>query len=64
MDASAPNYRHRCLLVIFTEAYDAHREVPAKFSALVDLCDQAVIAYGECACCDEKPDPNRASQPG
>lgn len=61
MDASAPNYLHRCLLVIFTEPYDPHREVPAKFSALVDLCDQTVVAFGECACCDENDECNRSS---
>ncbi|PLP97417.1 hypothetical protein CYJ10_26590 [Cupriavidus pauculus] len=61
MDASAPSYRHRCLLVIFTELNDPHREVPAKFSALVDLCDQTVVAFGECACCDEKDDRSHAS---
>jgi hypothetical protein len=60
MDASAPNYRHRCLLVIFTEPYDPHREAPVKFSALVDLCDQTVAAFGECACADEQYDPHRA----
>jgi hypothetical protein len=42
--------------VIFTEPYDPHREVPAKFSALVDLCDQTVAAFGECACADEQQD--------
>lgn len=52
MDASAPNYKHRCLLVMFTEPNDRHRELPVKFSALVDLCDQAVVAFGECACGD------------
>jgi hypothetical protein len=53
MDASSPNYKHRCMLVMFTAENDVHRELPVKFSALVDLCDQTVIAHGECTCGDD-----------
>jgi hypothetical protein len=42
---------HRCLLVAFTEASDAHVERPVLFSALVDLHLQKVIKSG-CAPCE------------
>lgn len=51
MDASVPNYRHRCLLVMYTDQDDPHRELPVLFSALVDLCEQRVLAFGDCPCC-------------
>jgi hypothetical protein len=50
MDASVANYRHRCLLVMYTEQDDPHRELPILFSALVDLCEQRVLAFGDCHC--------------
>ncbi len=50
MDPSAPSYRHRCLLVMFTDQDDEHRELPVLFSALVDLCEQRVLAFSSCSC--------------
>jgi hypothetical protein len=49
-DPAGPSYLHRCLLVIFTEPYDSHRESREKYSALVDLCEQRVVARGSCSC--------------
>jgi hypothetical protein len=49
-DLAGPNYGHRCLLVMFTEPDDPHRELPVLFSAVVDLCEQRVLAFGPCPC--------------
>jgi hypothetical protein len=50
MDPTSSNYLHRCLLVMFTDKDDAYRELPVLFSALVDLCEQRVVASGTCPC--------------
>lgn len=55
-DPAAPGYKHRCLWVMFTERDDVQREAPVLFTALVDLCDQRVIAPGKCSCCPDAGD--------
>jgi hypothetical protein len=36
-DPHGPSYAHRCILVMFTENDDPHRELPVQYSAMVDL---------------------------
>jgi hypothetical protein len=49
-DPASPGYGHRCLHVMFTEPSEIHREVPVLYAAIVDLCDQRVVAAGNCPC--------------
>ena len=53
----SPHPEHRCLLVMFTEADDPHRESPTKFSAIVDLNLQQVITAGPCPCATASTEP-------
>ena len=41
---------HRCMLVMFTDRADPHRELPVRYSALVDLALQKVIVSGPSPC--------------
>jgi hypothetical protein len=50
LDPSVPNYKHRCLLVMYTQQDDPYRELPVLLSALVDLCEQRVLVFGDCPC--------------
>ena len=49
-DPHSPSYGHRCILVMFTDIDDPHRELPVQYSAMVDLRLQKVLAAGPTPC--------------
>lgn len=57
-DPHGPSFRHRCILVMFTDKNDPHRELPVRYSAMVDLRLQRVLRAGpsSCGCENKTPD--------
>jgi hypothetical protein len=57
-DLRNASFGHRSMLVMFTEEADPHRELPVKWSALVDLNLQTLLTWGKAPCdCSEKAAP-------
>jgi hypothetical protein len=54
-DPHGPSYAHRCILVMFTDNDDPHRELPVQYSAMVDLRLQRVLASGPTPCAPGAP---------
>lgn len=50
-DPHGTSYGHRCFLVMFTDKDDPHRELPVRYSAIVDLRLQRVLRSGAAPCC-------------
>jgi hypothetical protein len=55
-DPHGPSYGHRCIWVMFTDQADRHRESPVRYSAMVDLRLQTVLAAGPTPCSADSPD--------
>jgi hypothetical protein len=61
-DPHSTSYMHRCILVMFTEEDDRHRELPVQYSAMVDLRLQRVLAAGPTPCAQQTPCPRKTSR--